>query len=148
LREYLLTFPLANYCSVSQTLCVFGAEPGAQGSCPVGMGDCRRAEDAIGIRIYENADHLTPTEWYQKQGLVAGSPETINIDGYEAIRDGRTVYVSAANDTEGPHSLFTNIYLVSYNEGANSDTINIYNQIIQNLRFNTNLREADLRVCL
>src|SRR3989339_1064900 len=146
LGEYLLTFQDAHYCSVSQTLCVFGALPDALDSCPVGMGDCRRAEDAIGFRIYENADHLTPTEWYQKQGLIAGSPETINIDGYEAIRDGRTVYVSAANDIDS--DIFTNIYLVSYNEGANSDTINIYNQILQNLRFNTNLEDEDLRVCL
>jgi cysteine-rich repeat protein len=138
LREYFF-FPQGNYCSLSLTPC-----GGAFGLCPAGAGECRRTPDAIGIRIYENADHLSLVDWYQAQGLTFGAPASLEVDGYPAIRDGRTVYVMAANDTRGGSTLYTNVYLISYSEGANPDTIEIYNQLLANLRFNTNLINSRL----
>ncbi len=153
LREYFF-FLKGKYCSLSLTPC-----DGAFGACPAGAGECRPTPDAIGIRIYGNADHSPLTEWAKKQGLVFASPESIEVDGYEAIRDGRTVYVLAANDTEarkeggikggggskgGGSTLYTNVYLISYSDRANPDTVNIYNQLLNNLRFNINLTNSRL----
>ncbi|MBI5733520.1 MAG: putative Ig domain-containing protein, partial [Candidatus Kerfeldbacteria bacterium] len=59
---------------------------------------------------------------------------------YEAIRDGRTVYVNVANIGKD-NKLYTNVYLISYNEGAGPDTVNIFNQLLSNWRFNSNLIE-------
>ncbi len=146
LREYLFTFsnenPTSYYCSLSGTPCYNNPE-----NCPVGSGECRATPDAIGVRIYENADHLTPADWYAAQGLSFGSPQSITVDGYDAVRDGRTIYVAAANDSGAVSTIYTNIYLISYNEGANPDTINIYDQLLENLKFNVNLARENLGIC-
>lgn len=139
LREYFF-FPQGNYCSLSFMPCSETLP------CSAGAGECRQTPDAIGIRIYENADHLPLAEWYQTQGLAFGAPQSIEVDGYPAIRDGRTVYVMAANDTMGGSTLYTNVYLISYSDNANPDTIEIYNQLLTNLRFNINL--VNSRLCL
>jgi len=52
--------------------------------------------DAIGVRIIPNPNHYSISRWYENQGFT-GSPQSLIVDGYEAIRDGRTVYVNAAN---------------------------------------------------
>jgi cysteine-rich repeat protein len=146
LREYLFTFsnedPTSYYCSLSGTPCYNNPE-----NCPAGSGECRATPDAIGVRIYENANHLTPAEWYAAQGLAFGSPQSITVDGYDAVQDGRTIYVAAANDSGGLSTIYTNIYLISYNDGANPDAVNIYNQLLENLRFNINLEEENLGIC-
>lgn len=52
--------------------------------------------DAIAIRIIPNPGHYSPMDWYYKQGYTA-KPESLTVDGYEAVRAGRTVYVNVAN---------------------------------------------------
>ena len=70
------------------------------------------------------------------------------IDGYEAIKEGRTVYVNAANisdqGTPDPSDdiLYTNIYLMSYNQDADSDTIEIVKRMLQHWGFNTDLQDS------
>ena len=54
------------------------------------------AADAIAVRIIPNPNHYSIVRWYEAQGFE-GSPQALVVDGYEAIRDGRTVYVNAAN---------------------------------------------------
>lgn len=100
--------------------------------------------DAIGIRILSNPKHLSPTRWYYEVKNFKGSPKPIKLDGYEAIQDGRTVYAAAAN-LDGGGQVFTNIYLISYNEGASAETINIFNQLLANFKLNDNL--DDKKVC-
>ncbi|MBI4812446.1 hypothetical protein HY798_03350, partial [Candidatus Falkowbacteria bacterium] len=48
--------------------------------------------DAIAIRVIPNYSHYSPSRWYSQQGFT-GSPQSLTVDGYEAVRDGRTVYV-------------------------------------------------------
>ncbi len=96
--------------------------------------------DAIGIRIAENPDYLSPQDWYTDQGFV-GSPSPVQIDGYEAIRDGRTYYISAPNEG-GLGALYSNMYIISHNELADDDTLNIFNQIINHLKLNTNITDV------
>ncbi len=97
--------------------------------------------NGIGIRVMKNLQHYSPGLWYEKyiQSKIASSPSQ-NIDGYHAVRAGRTIYVNAVNVTkEISKSFYTNIYLMSYNQNAKSETLNIYNQLLNSWTFNINL---------
>ncbi len=52
--------------------------------------------DAIAVRIVANPAQYSIDEWYAKQKFT-GSPQKIKVDGYDAVRDNRTVYVAATN---------------------------------------------------
>lgn len=93
--------------------------------------------DAVGVRVYKNLNHLSPLSWY-KFKQFAGAPSSLAVDGYDAIVDGRSTYVNAGNHTDGGAN-YTNVFVVSYNQGASSDVQNIYKQILDNISFNTNL---------
>lgn len=92
--------------------------------------------DAIAIRVMPNADHFSPLLWYKKNIKLHGSPQDFLVDGYEAVRDGRTVYVNAANISG--NNFFTNIYIISYNQEAETPTIDIFGQILSHWKFNIN----------
>ncbi len=94
--------------------------------------------DAIGVRIASNEKYFSPEMWYDVQGFV-GSPIPDELDGYEAAQDGRTIYVNAANQIG---EIYPNMYVIAYNEGADNDTVEIYNQILENWRFNANTDEV------
>jgi len=96
--------------------------------------------DAIAIRVIPNPDHHGISRWYNEQGFK-GSPQALTIDGYEALRDGRTVYVNAANVVGD--ELYTNIYLISYNQDAEAATKSILDQIISHWKFNTNIAGSE-----
>ena len=118
--------------------------------------------DAIGVRVQKNLKHLSPMDWYNEQGFP-GNPEVIEIDGYQAIVDGATIYISAVNvaTENNNHKLtpgsndkgkfnerYTNIYIISHNDTASAETKIIYKQLIDNLEFNVNLnKEWDQGVC-
>jgi len=92
--------------------------------------------DAIAIRVMPNPDHYSPLVWYGKNIKLQGSPQNLLTDGYEAVRDGRTVYVNAANISG--NNLYTNIYIISYNQEAENQTIDVFGQILAHWKFNTN----------
>ena len=125
--------------------------------------------DAIAVRVIPNTGHLSALDWYNSQGFK-GSPQALTVDGYNTIRDGRTVYVNAANvDLDNGHcsdnqsqtcviansgtcatgtctpNLYTNIYLISYNQNPEQSTIDIFGQILSHWKFNVNL--TALGVC-
>jgi cysteine-rich repeat protein len=103
-------------------------------------------KDAIGVRIASNPLHLSPSEWYLSKGFV-GKPQELTIDGYQAVRDGRTVYISAVS-TEGPgEKLYSNIYIISYNDGAESVTRQIYDALLSSFLFNRNIQVDIAGVC-
>ncbi len=60
--------------------------------------------DAIAVRVVPNPEMVSPTRWYLENIRNQGSPSQLILDGYQAVRDGRSVYVSAAN--VNPNSLF------------------------------------------
>lgn len=107
--------------------------------------------DAIGVRVAPNPKHLSAQRWYVSQGFK-GSPQSLTVDGYEAIRDGRTVYIDMANiaDDDGSATLsandrfFTNIFVISYNQDAEKSTEDIFGQILANWNFNNNILTAGL----
>ncbi len=95
--------------------------------------------DAIGIRVAPNQEHQSPLVWYKKNVKLQGAPQWLLVDGYEAVRDGRTVYVNAANVDLAANKLYTNIYIISYNQDADNQTIDIFGQILAHWKFNINL---------
>lgn len=106
-----------------------------------------RAEssDAIAVRILENPMHYSTLHWYKSQNFT-GSPQSLQIDGYDAVRDGRTVYINIANITDKnsdglPDFFETTIFVISYNQDAQGVTSDIFGQILKNFKFNTNLTE-------
>ena len=94
--------------------------------------------DAIAIRIIPNPNRYTAREWYDLQGF-SGSPQSIMVDGYDAIRDGRTVYVSAANINTVSNQIQSNIYLISYNQTSDPSTIDIFGKLLSHWKFNNNI---------
>jgi uncharacterized protein (TIGR02145 family) len=94
--------------------------------------------DVIAIRILPNPNHYSAARWYQSQNFQ-GSPQSLLVDGYDAVRDGRTVYVNAANVDLASQTIYTNIYLISYNQSPDYNTVDVLGQIIKNWRFNSNL---------
>lgn len=97
--------------------------------------------DAIAVRVVPNPNHYSIASWYRSQGF-AGSPQALTVDGYEAIRDGRTVYVNAANVSDSK-DVFTNIYVISYSQEPSEKTVDILGQIISRWKFNDNLSKGE-----
>jgi hypothetical protein len=106
------------------------------------------SSDAIAIRVMPNPGHLSPLRWYSENVDIKGAPQSLVVDGYQAVRDGRTVYVNAANivDNGGDgiyENYFSNIYIISYNQDADQATMDILGQILDHWKFNVNLMSAD-----
>ena len=97
--------------------------------------------DVIAVRILPNPNHYSASRWYSNQGF-SGSPQSLIVDGYDAVRDGRTVYVNAANVNTANQTIYTNIYLISYNQNPDFKTVDVLGQIIKHWRFNSNLSAA------
>ncbi len=121
----------------------FGAD-----KMPVAVLADEGSSDAIAIRVMPNPGHLSPLRWYSENVDIKGAPQSLVVDGYQAVRDGRTVYVNAANiaDNGGDgiyESYFSNIYIISYNQDADQATMDILGQILNHWKFNVNLMEDD-----
>ncbi|MEI6379250.1 MAG: hypothetical protein WCO55_06385 [Candidatus Falkowbacteria bacterium] len=95
--------------------------------------------DTVAIRVLPNPDHLRPLTWYKANVENQGAPQELLVDGYDAIRDGRSVYVGAANVVNG--KLYTNIYIISYTQDAETQTQDIFGQLIKYWKFNFDIME-------
>jgi hypothetical protein len=103
--------------------------------------------DAIGIRVYKNKEKLSSAEWYNtKVPNPSTSLQKMVIDGYDAVKSGRTVYVTAANHIGS--NVYYNMYIMSYNDGASNNITNILSQLIDNWQFNSNITDFDKRDAL
>ncbi len=90
--------------------------------------------DAVGVRIAGNEDYYSPGDWYDAN-FDGSYSSTDDVDGYEAVQDGRTVYVNAANQTG---DIYSNIYAIAYNEGAEDETLEVFEQVLDSWAFNAN----------
>ncbi len=109
--------------------------------------DPAQGHDAIGLRVMDNPRHLSISEWYASKGFT-GSPAPLLVDGYQALREGRTVYVSAAS-TNGPgFPISSYVYVISYNDDANATTKKVFDALVQSMTFNTNLASGVSNACV
>lgn len=147
------------------------------------------SRDAIGLRVSPNPERYSPLQWYNANIKIKGSPQSFIVDGYEAVRDGRTVYVNAAkladvkrcigstavcqSDADCHASyrpllekfysivdifinsasaatcvpstipeLYTNIYIISYNQEPEVATTDIFGQLLQYWKFNSDIKNC------
>lgn len=95
--------------------------------------------DVIGMLVWQNQDHLSPSDWYAKKFSQTVSPSTFTVDGYQAMRIGTTTYVAGTN--LAGNTLYTNMYVLGYNEDAGSETVAVFNQMLSNLKLNSNIQD-------
>jgi cysteine-rich repeat protein len=101
--------------------------------------------DAIGFRVVQNSEYLSPEDWYEVQGFE-GSVSPVLVDGYEAATEETTTYILAAN--QSGTVLYPNIYVVSYNDDATEESQEIFTRILENLTFNSNSDVvSDINLC-
>ncbi len=101
--------------------------------------DVPSSDDAIAIRVYANDKYLSLREWYDANVPNPGNPRKIIIDGYEALQDGRTVYVSAAVNKGDEYQNY--IFVMSYNKNADDSIKDIYNEFLNNWKFTIDLND-------
>lgn len=97
---------------------------------------------AIGIRIIPNPNKLSPLAWYRANVPNPGNPQTLEVDGYPAVRDGRTVYVAGTNYDANSRSLYANIYLISYSETGDEQVQAVFEEFLTQFRLNSNVTDA------
>lgn len=106
-------------------------------------------DDAFGIQVYANTERLSAYDWYARRYQDVSEYDSIQIDGYDGITNGRTYYVNALNvvyEGDGTEvfpiqGMYNNIYQFTVNEGAQRDTLDVFSQIIDTLQFNTNISD-------
>ena len=142
LKEFMFFYDQGQ-CSSSGILCQVDKD------CPAISETCNRLKDSIGIRIYQNGEHLSPSAWYEKYLNNPGNYSTEMVDGYKAISSGRTHYINFAVDTNpfGGHSIYTNMFLLSFTDDYQPLTLSIDDQLLANLKFNINSID-DARTCI
>lgn len=102
----------------------------------------QESSDAISVRVIPNPSHYSSLRWYGEQGFI-GTPQQLLVDGYDAVRNGNTVYVNAANISSSlPQTLYTNIYIISFNIKADKDTEDIFALILKHWKFNINIESS------
>ncbi|MEK7067926.1 MAG: hypothetical protein AAB956_02920 [Patescibacteria group bacterium] len=97
-------------------------------------------DDGLAVRVMPNSNHVSPLAWYKTNIKQQGSPSRLLVDSYEALQEGRTIYVNAANIDN--NNLYTNIYIISYTQDASSATREIFNQLLNNWTFNSNITDV------
>lgn len=100
--------------------------------------------DIIALRVYDNPEYLSPAEWYRRNVPNPGSPQSTTINGYEAITEGRTVYINAARGVGGSTYAAT-IYVMSYSQNPANSTRQIFDALLKNWEFT--LGQQDLNIC-
>ncbi len=105
---------------------------------------CDTLTDVVGIRVMPNTERYSPALWYAEtlpdEDPFTGTYST--TDGYQSIQIGRTRYVGGTN-LDG--TLWANMYLLSYNEGAKDFTKDIYDEIRRRWVINSNIDDDDLK---
>ncbi len=97
---------------------------------------------AIGMRIEKNLKHYSPEEWfYQKE--FKGTPQKVTVGDMPAVRVGNTVYISYGNKIANGDQ-YTNMLVISLSSGAPPALAAIFDQIIQQITFSTNLTDVGL----
>lgn len=101
-----------------------------------------KTEDAIGLQIFANptkpdGSRQTLEEWYVDKFGDLGVVKKASISGYDALTNEFNVYVNAFN--VDLNSIYNNVYLFSIDTNATPETKTVFQQLINSLRFNTNI---------
>ncbi len=113
-------------------------------------------DDVIGVQIFSNGTNddgtrQTIQDWYVNKFSELGEMQPTSIDGYEALTNGTTYYINAYNltnvtDADIYGKIFNNVYQFTINENAHQDTQRVFEEFMNNVRFNINM--TDHQRCL
>lgn len=95
------------------------------------------AKGLIGMLVFENQNYQDVNRWFANKFDEFYSGGTEEINGYPAIRVGRSTYVAATN-IDAPNN-YINIYLLTHDDNADPEMIELYDELLENIKFNTNL---------
>lgn len=101
--------------------------------------------EAIGVRVIPNPERLSPSAWYRANVPNPGNAVPLEVDGYPAVRDGRTVYVSGTNYDAATKTLYSNVYLISHSDTTREDVKAVFDEFLRQFRLNTNIKDATVR---
>src|SRR3989338_7483830 len=101
--------------------------------------------EAICIRIIPNPQRLSPLAWYHANVPNPGTTTPLSLDGYPAVRDGRTVYVAGTNYDPQSKILYSNIYLLSHSETARAEVRSVFEEFLNQFKLNTNIQDQITR---
>ena len=102
-------------------------------------------DDVIGVKIFKNERRFSTTQWLDDQNISLVGAQSANFGGYDAVTDGSNFYINFLNiDADG--KTYSNIYLLSINKTAQSDTKKVFDQLLKSLKFNINI--SDFGYCL
>ena len=104
--------------------------------------------EGIAIRVIPNPDRMPPSFWYRQNVPNPGTPASLIVDGYPAVRDGRSVYIGATNYSPGGGEIYSNIYIISHSESASAKVQEVFNEFVSQFRLNINIDDAELRAQL
>jgi len=107
--------------------------------------------DAVGIRVMTNPQHRSPLSWYQLAFARdrQGSPGVSIVDGYQAVREGRTTYIGGTDlgligaGATSKLKSFGTVYAASHTDNPTESTLNIYNQLLANWKLNAGTSTVD-----
>jgi hypothetical protein len=101
--------------------------------------------EGIAIRVVPNPDRMPVNVWYRQNVPNPGTPASLIVDGYPALRDGRSVYIGATNYAPSAGQVFANIYIISHSEAASAKVIAVFDEFVDQFRLNVNVDDADIR---
>jgi len=107
-----------------------------------------RNEDVVGMQIFQNPERFSAQQWYNDRFATGASLQSCSGNTFDCVTDGDNYYINAFNvvNTENDtldsfYKSFNNIVLLSVNEGAQGDTKEVIEQLVESLVFNTNLTD-------
>jgi cysteine-rich repeat protein len=100
--------------------------------------------DGIGIQIFPNPKHLSSIDWYRSPKVMggqgfSGEVKTTKLGNFEAVGDDNNKYVATLNYSNTNNSLYDVVYLFSINSDAKEETRHVFDEMVNNFKFNTNL---------
>ncbi|PIT87263.1 MAG: hypothetical protein COU31_03810 [Candidatus Magasanikbacteria bacterium CG10_big_fil_rev_8_21_14_0_10_40_10] len=100
----------------------------------------KKNNDFIGMQIFANPNHYTVEEWFNKTvSTYKASMQKTKVGIYDAYKDANNIYIDVLDYSPTEKKLYTNIYSFNINADATTETKNVYNQLLANFSFNTNL---------
>ena len=96
-------------------------------------------DGVIGLLVFQNLSYQELNRWFADKFGRYFSGNSLTVDGYPAIQDGRSIYVGAVNIDNTTSTKYTNVYLLSYDKNADPAIVGLYQELINSWTFNTNV---------
>lgn len=101
-------------------------------------------DDAIGLQIFKLDDqNQSVNDWFKAKFPQAPAPQSATWANYEALTDGDNFYIKALNFDTSTQKIYQNIYHFSLSKSAQSETKNVFQQLLASLKFNNNILDND-----